>query len=335
MVALSAWVTAGGVLDGWAHYHLAIKGFITPWHALIYTGATANALVLGTWWWRSGRRLPRGYGLALFGCVLGLASGISDFLWHARYGIEFDFAGALSPPHLGLFLSTGLVVSGVFRAAWHGPDRYLSWPAAVSAALLMEASLFTFQSMNPFTAEWSNPAFTPETPVRETEMLGTEDMVLTTLIIGLFLLLVVKRFRIRPGQLLLMIGASLSLIVLIHGTAKIVVVAWLAGAVAEGLYVVLRPGRRRGLAARLWLSLTVAYMWGTYQWTSIAAHGSRWIPSVDYGVVVLTVGVAFLSSYAVFAPERAMSAVETEDAFDFRTAPERSHEREPAAAARS
>src|SRR5438552_2538577 len=74
-VALSTWFIGGVFVDGWAHNHIPqLESFFTPWHAVLYSGFAATALLmLGVFMrnvaagfhWRSA--LPSGYGLSLIG----------------------------------------------------------------------------------------------------------------------------------------------------------------------------------------------------------------------------------------------------------------------------
>src|SRR5713101_8782213 len=74
------WFLGGLFLDGWAHNHgLVDKTFFTPWHAVLYSGYFANAVLLvGTvvinhlrgYRWQ--QAIPSGYELSLFGVPLFL-----------------------------------------------------------------------------------------------------------------------------------------------------------------------------------------------------------------------------------------------------------------------
>src|SRR5438105_14992862 len=70
-VALSTWFIGGVFVDGWAHNHIPqLESFFTPWHAVLYSGFAATALltlgiflrnIAAGFHWRSA--LPSGYGL--------------------------------------------------------------------------------------------------------------------------------------------------------------------------------------------------------------------------------------------------------------------------------
>src|SRR5712691_732165 len=47
MIVFCCWFLGGLYLDGWAHNHgLVDKTFFTPWHAVLYSGYFANAVLL-------------------------------------------------------------------------------------------------------------------------------------------------------------------------------------------------------------------------------------------------------------------------------------------------
>src|SRR5260370_9328630 len=47
MIIFVCWFVGGLFIDGWAHNHgLVDKTFFTPWHALLYSGYAANAVLL-------------------------------------------------------------------------------------------------------------------------------------------------------------------------------------------------------------------------------------------------------------------------------------------------
>jgi len=44
----SVWIAAGFFLDAWAHGHVPIESFFTPYHALFYTGMLAITVAIFT-----------------------------------------------------------------------------------------------------------------------------------------------------------------------------------------------------------------------------------------------------------------------------------------------
>ena len=117
---------AGLFVDGWAHTHGKVdQSFFTPWHAILYGGWMLTALFFilhalvghsrGLAWRAS---LPQGYFPSLIGAVGFGVAGLGDMTWHLIFGIEKGVEALLSPTHLALGITIGLVVSGPLRAAW-------------------------------------------------------------------------------------------------------------------------------------------------------------------------------------------------------------------------
>src|SRR5438876_11107410 len=122
---LGAWLFCGILTDGWAHNHIHVETFFTPWHAILYAGYLAN-LAYFAYLFNQGRRkgqtwreaIPDGYHLAALGVVIFGLAGIADLTWHLIFGIEISVSAGFSPPHLGIMIAIALIVSGPFVAAW-------------------------------------------------------------------------------------------------------------------------------------------------------------------------------------------------------------------------
>jgi hypothetical protein len=106
------WYLGGLFLDAWEHSHgLVDNTFFTPWHAVLYSGYAACALVLilsvlvnrrrGYSWRES---IPRGYEFSVWGVLLFAVAGVGDLIWHTLFGFEVGIEPLLSPTHLLLAL---------------------------------------------------------------------------------------------------------------------------------------------------------------------------------------------------------------------------------------
>src|SRR2546421_102103 len=76
------------------------------------------------------RILSNAGGVDMLGVLLFGVSGICDMAWHLIFGIEASVSAAFSPPHLGIMIGTGLIVSGPLLAAWKrsaSPVRWNEW----------------------------------------------------------------------------------------------------------------------------------------------------------------------------------------------------------------
>lgn len=123
------WISGGFFLDAWAHGHVPVESFFTPYHAVFYSGMlallfTVAAFVLHSrrlgYAWRD--TVPQCYRLALLGIPVFIAAGIGDMLWHRLFGIEEGVDALLSPTHQILGLGVFLVASGPIRSVLEQRD---------------------------------------------------------------------------------------------------------------------------------------------------------------------------------------------------------------------
>src|SRR5438093_1374216 len=149
---LAVLLISGAYLDTWAHHNLQAvnrEGFVTPWHALLYTTLLLIGAYLSTALYRNHRRghawreaLPAGYGLSWVAMLAFALGGSLDAVWHYLFGIELSVAALVSPTHLLLMVAGGLIVSGPLRSATVSQARYAPWPAVVSATLILAMATF-------------------------------------------------------------------------------------------------------------------------------------------------------------------------------------------------
>jgi hypothetical protein len=283
-VALSTAVVAGAHVDSWAHGHVAstLETFFTPWHALLYASlaATTAFLVVCAAWtgarpWNWARALPDGYGLSLLGCVLFGIGGVLDLAWHLTFGIERGFQALISPTHLILILSAGLIVSGPLRAAWGRPGRAIGWPAIASATLTLTVLTFFGQFDHPFTSQWSALP-QPIVPPEPAEELGVLGIVFQTALLMSVVLLLVRRFSLPPGALTFVMGVNAVFVTLISGADPIIVIGVAGGVVADVAYALLRPSAARLTAVRVFAFVVPTVLYALYFWGLIRADGVWW-----------------------------------------------------------
>jgi hypothetical protein len=111
----SVWISSGFFLDAWAHGHVPVESFFTPYHGVFYSGMLAMVVVLAAYLLRY-RGLPRGYRLAILGIPIFLVAGLGDLLWHQLLGIEEGVDALLSPTHQALGLGIFFLASGPIRS---------------------------------------------------------------------------------------------------------------------------------------------------------------------------------------------------------------------------
>jgi hypothetical protein len=309
MVALSAAVAAGAHLDAWAHGHLAstLETFFTPWHALLYASiaVTTGYLVVRAAWtgarpWEWGRALPDGYALSLLGCILFAASGVLDMAWHLTFGIEVGVQALISPTHLLLMLSGGLIVSGPLRAAWRRPGSRIGWPAVASATLTLTLLTFFSQFDHPFTSQWSVPP-EPNFPGLA-EQLGMLGVIVQAGLLMAVVLLLVRRFALPFGSLTLLMGVNAVFVTLIKGADPIILVGVLGGVAADVLYALLRPSAARLDRTRVFAFLVPLALYALYFAALLRVDGLWWPVHLWAGAPVVAGLTGWLLSLVVLPP---------------------------------
>jgi len=310
MVGFSAIVAAGAHLDSWAHGHIAatLETFFTPWHALLYASiaATTGFLVVSAAWtgakpWEWGRALPDGYALSLLGCILFAIAGVLDMTWHLTFGIERGFQALISPTHLMLMVSGGLIVSGPLRGAWRRPGRSIGWPAIASATLSLTLLTFFGQFDHPFTSQWSALPH-PSLPSSPAEELGILGMVLNAGFLMGVVLLLVRRFDLPAGSLTFLMSVNALFVTMIKGADPVILVGVAGGVVADLLLVGLRPSSMRLVQLRLFAFLVPAVLYVLYFAGLIAADGLWWPVHLWAGAPVVAGLTGLLMSLLVFPP---------------------------------
>jgi hypothetical protein len=310
MVALGATVAAGAHLDSWAHGHIAatLETFFTPWHALLYSSiaATTAFLVLSAAWtgarpWQWLRALPDGYAVSLLGCMAFGIAGVLDLTWHLTFGIERNFQALISPTHLMLIISGGLIVSGPLAAAWRRPERRLGWPAVVSATLTLTLLTFFGQFDHPFTSQWSALPV-PAVPAQAAEELGILGVIIQTgLLMGVVLVLL-RRFDLPLGSLTFMMGVNAVFVTMIKGADPVIVVGIIGGAMADVLLVGLKPSAARLVEVRVFAFLVPVVLYSVYFYGLIKIDGVWWPVHLWAGAPVVAGLVGWLISLLVFPP---------------------------------
>lgn len=114
----SVWISGGFFLDAWAHGHVPVESFFTPYHAVFYSGMLALLVTLAAF----RKSIPRCYHLALLGIPVFIAAGFGDMLWHRLFGLEEGVDALLSPTHQILGLGVFLVASGPIRSVLEQRD---------------------------------------------------------------------------------------------------------------------------------------------------------------------------------------------------------------------
>lgn len=322
---LSAWLLIGLFLDGWAHNNLeAIETFLTPWHAMLYSGYAATAMWIGWLVRREVRRgsslpaaIPVGYGLGVLGAAMFAAAGAVDFAWHSMLGIEVSLEALLSPPHLVLFGAGLLMATSPFRSAWSSSEpRTVAWgrflPALLSITLTAAAVAFFFQYVSAFLSRFATAPdavsvvrlpggyVTPEA----SQIIGIVSVLITNLILVAPMLLILRRWHPPFGSVTFLFTAVAAMMASQHQfEVAITVLAAVAGGLgADVLIARLRPEPSRPGAERLVAVMVPVVMWTAYFLLLDTQFGVSWASELWAGTIVLAALSGFVLSLLMTQP---------------------------------
>ena len=318
-VLLCCWLMAGAYLDSWHHHSLTRPetNFLTPFHAVLYSGMAAIGIFLGINVWRNYRRhgtwadlLPDGYGLSLLGTVLFGLGGVLDLLWHARFGIELSVAALFSPPHLFLMLTGGLIVSGPLRAAMRRGSHRATWPAVISGALTLSMLTFFFQFDHPFIDRWAaGVAVDPRGPYWMEEELGMIGLVIYAAAVVGLLVILLRRFELPTGALTVILTINALLVSTVANHTELVLVALMGGAAGDLLLHVLRPSPARPKSFHAFMFAAPAALTVAYFVVLGSTTGVWWEPTIWTGAVPVTGMVGWLVSFIALPGESARARI--------------------------
>ena len=296
--------------DGRAHILGLPDSFFTPWHAFMYGGLLAMIVWLAIMARRAAIRrggrsltvLPAGYGFSAIGAGLFVLGGVADMVWHIVFGIEVGLEALLSPSHLLLFISGGLLLSGPLLAHRRevaspgaGTDKRI--PAMLALTAITGLAAFALSYLSAFTThapEQSMPRAPEGTDAHVlAESLASEG--LASFIITSIVLVVPAVYALRarvwfPGALTALITAVAIMASALTGfqNPESMVAALISGAALDALVFVLRRRARERA-----LELIIAAALPLVVWSSqLIAHATRyqlrWSEELIFGVVLVS-----------------------------------------------
>lgn len=307
VVGVSGWVVIGAHADAWAHNHLPLDNFFTPWHGVLYSGVlAATLLIIGTFirnvregmpWHRA---LPVGYELSLLGVLIVLFGGVGDMCWHILFGIEKNIDAMLSPTHIALTVGMILIISGPFRVAWHRRDTGTHFRALLPMILSFTfmLSMFTLltQLFHPFVHISANL-------VSKTDALGAVSIVLQTIILMSLVLLAVRRWRLPFGTFTLMFTFNMILLSFMQDHYIMIPVAASAGFVADVLNWRLKPSVDKPDTFRLFAFAVPIILYVLYFLTIELTMGIGWSIHMWMGTTFVAGITGFALSYLLLPPK--------------------------------
>lgn len=301
--ATSLWIVGGVFLDGWAHRNIpGEESFFTVWHAVLYSGLVASAVVHGARAGRSG--LPPGYALSAWGLALFFAGGAADSVWHTLLGVEESFEALVSPPHLLLFVSMVLIVAGPIRAAV--PGSRATPPVLGAGAALLGTLTFVVQFAQPLLdtpGAGPSPALSHEL-VEMSQEHGVLGILLYAAVTAGVLVWLTRRVRLGAASVAGLLGIQAALLWVLERDPRILLAGVLVAAVGAVSFR-LFDRRPAAFGAGVGAGTAVAYVL-----TAGATDGIWWPVPVWTGSVALAGAVGWLLG-RLADPEGVVSAGRT------------------------
>jgi hypothetical protein len=304
------WIACGFFLDAWAHGHVPVETFFTPYHGIFYSGMLALIVLLSVCAAR--RTIPRTYRYPLLGIPIFVAAGFGDLVWHHFLGVEEGVDALLSPTHQALGLGVFLISSGPILSALRNRSSLQTLtdqlPLVLALATWMELLHFgTAYAFDPGAGRMNAPPPTsPFTPDYLTAIaigyykLGTGVLVVlfqSTIVAG-FALFAGSRFALRPGAMTLMfvLGNAAAAAAFTNQTPLLVTVLLMsavAGIVGDAIVNALHPSPDRPAAYRLLGAAVPAAYFSTYMIVTALTGGVWWDWNVLLGAVVWSGVIGF------------------------------------------
>lgn len=310
MMVLGFWYMFGLFIDGWAHNHGRVDdSFFTPWHAIFYSGflVTAAAIAYASWHnyrldgrWRTA--IPAGYELAAVGSIIFAASGVGDLIWHELFGIEEGIEPLLSPTHLSLAIGMSLVISGPFRAAWyHSTQKQIATPTLLSFIFTWSVITFLMMFNHPLNVVAASRSYYGINRLQTSQMIGITAILLHTFLFIGPLLLIIRRWELRPGTISLMLTLNALLMAMIGDEYRFVIVMLLMGSLVDLLQIILRP-RTAAWRFHLFAFLAPVIIYTGYFLTIIYMDSTWWTVHAWVGTIAMAGIAGWLVSYLVYPP---------------------------------
>lgn len=307
---LALWMIGGIAWDFHAHaggISFAEEGFFTLSHVTFYSAFVAIGLLIATTTYANYRRghslveaIPQGYGLGLFGVVLFMLGGPTDFLWHSHFGFEVGVEALTSPSHLLLVVGATLFLSSPVRATWgreNAPSGVRQVPMLVSATFVAVLTTFFTIYQNPLV----QPLGAPGGPTPDHNFLGI--LWFSAIVVALVLTLL-GRFRLAIGAFTLVLGLLGLLVTAITPTFEFLPAILAAGVVVDGLYYGVRDRWSLARTVRLLGGALPVFLFTFYFTTVALAYGLVWSVHIWTGAIISAGLVGLLVSYVVIPSHR-------------------------------
>ena len=303
------WTSSGFFLDAWAHGHVPVENFFTPYHGVFYSGMLAVFAVIGIFGVRNRLRgyawrdtVPEPYRLALLGIPIFFLAGFGDMVWHQLLGIEEGVDALLSPTHQGLGLGIFFLASGPIRSVI--ADRTGSTTLGRQLPLVLGLATWivlmhfgTAYAFDPGVGRTNAPPpIAPFTPQYLTIIaigyykvsIGVLIVIFQSAVMTGFALWLVSRIRTKPGTftLLYVLGNAPAAAAFTNHTPLLAVTvaqSLVTGLIADFIVARYDPQPERVTAFR-WFAVAVPMTYiAVYLLGTVLADGTWWDWNVALG----------------------------------------------------
>ncbi len=328
------WLAVGFLWDSWAHLHVGVESFFTPYHAVFYSAMLAGTFVVAGVAIRNRRQGYRGWALpgpypsALIGIPVFFGGGVGDLIWHSFFGIENRIEAVTSPTHLIIGCGVVLVLAAPIRSALAARADLRTLNAQVPMLFALASALefvhlgtsYAFDASAaridapPSALAGSIDYFTATAIELYKTGTGVMIVILQSLIVMTFVVWLVSRFRLAPGALTIFLVAGDGMMAAALTNDRPLLLIHLAMALVAGIVGDVLVARARGRVAGgalqvLGAAMPLAYF-GTFFALTIALQGTWWNWSLIGGVLVWSgLAGAALATLALAPPRVEIVAV--------------------------
>ena len=309
---MGLWLSAGFLWDSWAHLHVGVETFFTPYHGAFYAAMLAGSCFVAAAAIRNHRRGYRGWNVltepyqrGLLGIPVFFLGGVGDLIWHSFFGVENRIEAVTSPTHLIIGCGVVLVLSAPIRSALSARDSLRTLrdqlPLLLAFAAILEfVHLGTSYAFDASAARMDAPPrevatsadyFTTTAIVLYKTGTGIMVVILQSLIEMIFAIWLVSRFRLASGAMTIffVLGDSMMAAALTNDRPLVLVhigMAVVAGLVADTLIARTRPSQMRFGALQLFGFVVPIAYFATFFALTIALEGTWWNWSLIGGALV-------------------------------------------------
>lgn len=312
------WMVVGLYLDGWAHETRQPESFLSPWHAIGYTGFVGAVLF---WIWDSYRErqpIMRSFAVdkvAFLGLGIFVTGALSDLVWHELLGSEVDIEALLSPPHLLLMFGAILAVTAPIRSAWQIPEdtepSFSSFlptlVAFTTATAIVSFALMFLSAFDPGTHPAKIPTSQPLTATAPLtlggvhQVWGMASILVTNLVLMVPACLILRRWIPPPGSFTIFF---LAIPIGISGINSFERFPLIGSCLAAGM-VADTSARwfvrwRRGRMSLVFASATPLTLWSLWMTIHGLLYGLNWPAELIGGMITLTTLMGFGVGLLVF-----------------------------------